>query len=286
MDATLFRLAQALVGNDETAAGLEITVSGPLLRFERSCRIGLTGNFARPRIDGIEVASWRPLLMEAGSELDCGPLRSGMRGYLAVSGGIDVAPVLGSRATDINARIGPNDGRPLQSGDVLPMAASQTGATRSNRWSLDPLPWFDSDASQPIHCIAGRHRAALDDASIRALESDEFTIASDSNRVGFRLDGPVLRLRAALELISEPVSFGTIQLPASGQPIALMAEHPTTGGYPCIAQVAAVDLGRLAQRRPGERVRFAWLSVDEAQARYRAQQREIASLIRTINERL
>ena len=286
MDTNLFRLAQALVGNEGTAAGIEITVIGPLLRFEQACRIALTGDFARPRINGVAIGCWRRLVVEAGSELDCGPLQSGTRGYLAVSGGIDVEPVLGSRATDLNANIGPNAGRQLQAGDVLPTAATRHHPARSNNWSLDPSPWFDSDASHPIHCIAGRHRAALDSESIRALDNEEFRVASDSNRVGFRFDGPTLRLREPFELISEPVSFGTVQLPASGQPIALMAEHPTTGGYPCIAQVAAIDLGRLAQRRPGERVRFAWLSVEEAQARYLAQQRELANLIHAIGERL
>lgn len=285
MDANLFRLAQALAGNEETAAGIEITVTGPLLRFEHACRIALTGDFARPRINGVAAGCWRPLLIHAGSELDCGPLQSGTRGYLAISGGINVVPVLGSRSTDLNACIGANGGRQLQAGDVLPTAAMPMQALRSINWSLDPSPWFDSESSHPIHCIAGRHRAALDNASIRALDSEEFRVASDSNRVGFRFDGPTLRLSEPLEPISEPVSFGTVQLPAGGQPIALMAEHPTTGGYPCIAQVAAIDRGRLAQRRPGERVRFAWLSVQQAQARYLVQQRELASLIRSIGER-
>ena len=285
MDTNLFRLAQALAGNDDAVAGIEITVIGPLLRFERTCRIALTGDFARPRIDGVAVGSWRPLVVEAGSELDCGPLQYGTRGYLAVAGGIDVEPVLGSRATDLNAGIGFNGGRQLRAGDVLPTGFTQHLPSRSSNWSLDPSPWFDSDASHPIHCIAGRHRASLDSKSIRALVNEEFRVASDSNRVGFRFDGPTLRLREPLELISEPVSFGTVQLPASGQPIALMAEHPTTGGYPHIAQIATIDLGRLAQRRPGERVRYAWLSVEQAQARYLAQQRELASLIRAIGER-
>ena len=285
MDMTLFRLALALGGNAAKMAALEITVSGPALRFNNDCRLALTGDFARPKIDGVEVSCWRPLTIEAGAELDCGPLRSGVRGYLAIAGGIAVEPAMGSRATDLNAGIGPNEGRALQAGDVLPMAARPPLPPIRSNWSLDPAPWFDTDASQPIHCIAGRHRDALDTASIDALERDEFSISADSNRVGIRLDGPTLQLREPLELISEPVNFGTIQLPPGGQPIALMAEHPTMGGYPRIAQIAATDLGRFSQRRAGERVRFAWLSVEQAQARYLAQQRELATLIRAIGER-
>lgn len=285
MDPTLFRLAQALAGCNAEMAALEITVTGPLLQFKLGCRLALTGDFARPRIDGVAVGCWRPLTIEAGAQLDCGPLRSGVRGYLAISGGIAVEPVLGSRATDVNGGIGPNCGRALQAGDIVPMAAQPACSVLRSNWSLDPSAWFATDASQPIHCIAGRHRGALDAESINALKREEFNVAVDSNRVGIRIDGPTLRLREPLEPVSEPVNFGTIQLPPGGQPIALMAEHPTMGGYPCIAQIAAVDLGRFAQRRPGERVRFAWLSVDQAQARYLAQQRELANLIRAIGER-
>lgn len=285
MDRTLFRLAQALAGNETGSAALEITITGPILRFDAGCRLALTGDFARPKIDGVAVGCWRPLTIEAGAELDCGPLRTGVRGYLAIAGGIGVAPVLGSRATDLNAGIGPNEGRALQAGVVLPTAPTpQFSVSRSN-WSLDPAPWFDADASQPIHCFAGRGHDALDTASINALEREEFSIGIDNNRVGIRLDGPALRVCEPVELISEPVNFGTVQLPPGGQPIALMAEHPTMGGYPRIAQIAAVDLGRFAQRRTGERVRFAWLSVGQAQARYLAQQRELATLIRAIGER-
>lgn len=285
MDPTLFRLAQALAGCGAESAALEITVIGPVLQFNLGCRLALTGDFARPTIDGVAVGCWRPLTIEAGAELDCGPLRSGVRGYLAIAGGIDVEPVMGSRATDLNAGIGLNGGRALKAGDALPMAASPSFSAPRSNWSLDPSPWFDTDASQPIHCIAGQHREALDAASIDALERDEFTIAVDSNRVGIRLNGQTLNLRESMELISEPVNFGTIQLPPGGQPIALTAEHPTMGGYPRIAQIAAIDLGRFAQRRAGERVRFAWLSVAQAQARYLAQQRELATLFRAIGER-
>ena len=285
MDATLFRLALALAGCKGEMAALEITVTGPVLRFKVGCRLALTGDFARPRINGVEVGCWRPLAIAAGAELDCGTLRSGVRGYLAIAGGIAVAPVMGSRATDLNAGIGANGGRALQAGDVLPMAAKPTRSVSHGNWSIDPSPWFDVDASQPIHCIASRHRDALDAESISALEREEFNIGVGSNRVGVRIDGPTLQLREPLELISEPVNFGTIQLPPSGQPIALMAEHPTMGGYPRIAQIAAIDLGRFAQRRSGERMRFAWLSMERAQARYLEQQRELANLICAIGER-
>jgi antagonist of KipI len=152
-------------------------------------------------------------------------------------------------------------------------------------WSLDPRPWFDPDPAHPIHLIRGAHFDALDGPSRAVLFASEFRIDADSNRVGFRFDGPRLALSAPLELVSEPVATGTLQLPPGGQPIALMAEHPTIGGYPRIGQVAAIDIPRLAQRRPGDTVRFAEIDLATAQTRYLQRERELARLIDQIAER-
>lgn len=286
MDAALLRLAQALVGNADGDAALEITLTGPRLRFPVDSCVALTGDLRNIRINDVPADSWRPLFVPAGSVLDCGRLDRGSRGYLAIAGGIEVAAVLGSRSVDVNAGIGPCGGRALQSGDHLPVRSMPAPTPFRANWSLDPAPWFDDDPGQPIHYIPGRHHEALDDASQRALERDEFRIAAASNRVGLRLDGPDLRLRTPLELISEPVGFGAIQLPAGGQAIVLMAEHPTTGGYPCVGQVAAIDHGRLAQRRLGAPVRFAAITLQQAQSRYLAQQRQLDMLVAAIHERI
>ena len=191
------------------------------------------------------------------------------------------------------------DGRPLRehdrllirnaSADDIVRARDQPPASsppRSGRWSLDPRPWFDTDIASPIHLIRGSHFDALDAASRAALFAKNFRIAAESNRVGFRLDGARLELAAPLELVSEPLAAGTLQLPPGGQPIALMVEHPTIGGYPRIGQIAAVDLARLAQRRPGDPVRFVEIDLDEAQTRYLERERELERLIAAIGERL
>jgi antagonist of KipI len=201
--------------------------------------------------------------------------------------------VLGSASTDVNARLGR---APLRDGDLLHVARS-SGATGVDTrdglpvraigaFSLDPRPWFDPDPSRPIRLAPGRHAGALDAASRDALHAQPFRVTADSNRVGLRLDGPRLALAEALELVSEPVAAGTLQLPPGGQPIALTAEHPTTGGYPRIGQVAAIDLARLAQRRPGDTVRFAAIAIDDAQTRYLAREERLERLCADIAARL
>lgn len=284
MDTASLQLANALVGNGPEAAAIEITVLGPLLEFTRSTRIALCGAELIATLDHAPLAMWRPVDIEAGCVLDASRMRRGARAYLAVAGGIDVARILGSCASDINAGIGHP---PLRNGEVLECGAHPTLTKLSGpAWSLDPRPWFDADPSQPVHLIRGPHFEALDADSRKKLFNAEFRITMDSNRVGFRLEATTLTLQSPLELISEPVTAGSLQLPPSGQPIALMAEHPTTGGYPRIGQVAAIDLPRLAQRRPGDRLRFAEISIDDAQSRYLARRRELALLVGAIRERL
>lgn len=287
MDAPALQLANALLGNEADAAAIEITVIGPTLRFQQATRIALCGAEVEARLDQRPIAMWRPIEVAAGTLLDTSRMRRGARAYLAVAGGIASERVLGSRASDINAGLGASA---LISQQILrcstPNAVLARKQDRYPNWSLDPRPWFDPDPRRPIRLMRGSHFEALDAASRHCLFHSEFRIARDSNRVGFRLEGETLSLQAPLELISEPVSAGTLQLPPSGQAIALMAEHPTTGGYPRIGQIAAIDHARLAQRRPGDSVRFAEIAIDEAQSGYLSQQRELSRLLQAIRERL
>ena len=239
---------------------------------------------------------WQRVDVEAGGVLDIWHARRGARACLAIAGGFVVEPTLGSVSTDVNARLGGVDGRPLREGDRLEStrspardrkpSESRNGVHRDARWSLDPRPWFDADSTHPIQLVRGAHFDALDAASRAALFDAAFRIDKDSNRVGFRLEGPRLALSTPLELISEPRALGPLQLPPGGAPIALMAEHPTIGGYPRIGQIATVDLPRLAQRRPGDTVRFTQIDLDTAQTRYLERERELERLIAAIGERL
>ena len=267
MDDVAARLANALVGNARDAALLEITLVGPTLRCEADTVVALTGAELDARVDGVPLPAWRPVPLARGSVVECRGMRRGARAYFAFAGGIDVAPVLGSRSTDVNAQIGPFGGRALDIGDTLPLGrVDRARPRRAPAWSIAPWRWFDPGSPEPLRILAGAHTDALTGASRAALVAREFRVAVDSNRVGFRLDGPRLALARSLELVSEAVAAGTVQLPPGGQPIVLAAEHPTTGGYPRIAHLVAVDRTRLAQRRPGDALRFSWCAPHDADA--------------------
>jgi len=306
MDPIALRIANALVGNPDDAAALEITLRGPRLQVQRDCVLALAGADLDARSGGEPLPNWRPLLVRGGSEIDTGIARAGARAYLAVRGGFDIVPVLASRSTDVNAHLGPLGGRVLAGGDELPIGTSgrddfermlgklppnsarrgAKGSIVAARWSVDPSPWFEPDPAVPVCVQRGRHFGQLDEHSQTALFDSEFRIGVQSNRVGYRLEGPALALRTPLELISEGVVPGTVQLPPGGQAIVLMAEAPTTGGYPRIAQVAEVDRSRLAQRKPGDRLRFVEISLAEAQSRYLERERALRALFQTIHEHL
>lgn len=293
MDDVAFRLANALVGNDADAAALECALLGPTLRFESPAWIALTGADFGARADTRELPCWQTLEVAAGDTIELGNARRGAVGYLAIAGGIASDRVLGSRATDLGARIGAFGGRALRAGDVLAigaqttLAAADAARTSARRgWSLDPRPWFDADPRHALHVIRGSHFDALDSDSQRAFYAAQFHVGAQSNRVGIRLQGVPLTLEKPLELVSEAVATGTLQLPPGGTPIALAADHPTVGGYPRIGQIAAIDLPRLAQRRPGAAVRFREIDRDDAQTRYLLRERELARLCEAITQRL
>ncbi|MEO9090450.1 MAG: biotin-dependent carboxyltransferase family protein [Rhodanobacter sp.] len=292
MDVPAWRLANALVGNHDGEAALECTLLGPTLRFEHAAWVALTGAPIQAHIGGFELPSWTACHLPAGSVLRLGGMTIGCRSYLAVRGGIDVAPVLGSRSIDLHARLGYAARRPLQAGDMLPVGhadvAHRQDATDTVQvlpWGLDPQPWFDF-ASESITLLHGSHWAQLDDDSREHLYGARFHVHTDSNRTASRLDGQTLRLRSPLELISEATLPGTVQLPPSGQPIVLMVEAPVTGGYPRIGQIAAVDLSRLAQRRPGDAVCFRHDTLAHAIVRLAEREAALGALLENIAQRL
>jgi len=270
MDELSHRLANLAVGNDENDATLELTMLGPTLRFERDAVLAWGGADLSPTLDGAALPALTATAARAGATLQFARRVAGLRAYLAVQGGYAIAPVMGSASTYARAGLGGHDGRLLRKGDRIalkPNGAAHVppplpaGVLRALRVQEAATP----DAA--IRVLRGREWEHFDAAARQLLLAQTWRIGSQSDRMGYRLEGASALERAVRgDILSEPVSFGTMQVPPDGQPIVLMAERQTTGGYPKIAQVASVDLPRLAQRAPGEPVRFALIELAEAQA--------------------
>ncbi len=272
VDAYSLAVANRLAGNPVDAAVLEITLAGPTLRLHRAATIAICGAAIDAHVDGVALPGWRPVALQAGSTIVMGPCRVGARAYLVVDGGIDVPAVLGSRSTDLRAGFGGFEGRALRAGDRLELGVPRLAVDHGDsvsiaRWWIDPAP--DLDLRLPPMEVAGGIPVRVlsgSDATVPvdALHAREFTVDAASNRQGLRLRGDVLRIADPRERISEPVVPGTVQLPPDGQPIVLLADAQTVGGYPRIGHVIAADLPRLGQLRAGQRLRF--VAVDDRQA--------------------
>ena len=278
VDHVAFRLANILVGNDPNEGALELTLSGPAIRFDHSVLIALCGGDFAPTIDGEAVPLRRPVVIEAGRVLSCAHARAGARGYLAIAGGIDIPPVLGSLSTTPVASLGGLEGRALRAGDTIPLrrtemkkivAGSNEWIGRGNgfshaRWGIWPgaLPHYSAHPS--LRIVAGEWLDRLaPQARTRFLEGI-FTVSSRSDRIGSRLNGPRIDPPPAEMLLSEGTATGAIQLPSDGNPIILLNDHGTTGGYPVIAHVIFADLPLLAQVPPGGTIRFELVPLADA----------------------
>ena len=278
MDRHAARLVNLLVGNDDSSALLEVTLTGPTLRFGGATAVAIGGADFGATLDDEPVARWKTIRVVAGSTLELRAARDGCRAYIAIAGGIDVPVVLGSRSTCLVASFGGYQGRALRAGDELAIGASRADPPRrSLAASLRPV------YRSTIRLVAGEHLALLDDGSRAALFGGRFAVSPRSDRMGYRLDGERLALREPVELLSGGVPAGAVQLPPGGAPIVLMADHQTTGGYPIVAHVASVDLGSVAQLRPGDAIAFSEISLDEAQRLYLERERSIDALRRTLH---
>lgn len=300
MDLFSHRVANILVGNAADEATIEITLLGPRLRFEHASLIALSGADLSPAIDGQSAPEGKAIRVRAGAVLDFGAAVSGCRCYLGIHGGFDVPVVMGSRSTYETAGLGGLHGRALREADRLPVGAANgapyPGLTReleatgrgfcAPKWAVNQHNEDLSRTPQIVRIVAGRHWEAFPPAAHSVLTQSEFRIAPDSNRMGCRLEGQTPLRGGPTQTLSEAVTFGSIQIPSSGNPIVLMADRQTVGGYPKIAEVAAVDLHLLAQMRPGDRLRFVHISLTQAQALWLKREQEILAIGEAVNLRL
>ncbi|MBG9771625.1 biotin-dependent carboxyltransferase family protein [Brevibacillus laterosporus] len=284
MDPLALRIANMLVGNAEQLATLEMTLTGAELAFEHDSLIAITGADLSFTINGERLPMWRPIFVRSGTVVKGGGCRTGCRAYLAIAGGIEVEQVLGSRSTYARAGMGGYQGRSLQAGDYISVGepANVTHAFLEkwyNRLAKQTSlrSWTSVDWSVSADCLAtyrrnpqvrisrGTHFSLFTSESQQNLFQSSYKITPQSDRMGYRLQGAMLDLVEPIELLSEAVAFGTIQVPAEGYPIILLADRQTTGGYPRIGQVATVDLPILAQMKPGEEIMFTEIERDESE---------------------
>jgi antagonist of KipI len=259
-DAHALRLGNLLLGNDEGAAALEATLVGPELLFEEAALVVLAGAPFGAQLDGAPIAAWETVAIPAGGRLAVGRAFSGARGYVCVRGGLEVPAVLGSRATDVATGFGGLNGRPLRAGDRLSLGPARGGA-RGRRADAAAARW--SGPRRRLRVTPGPQEEWFGEDALSAFVSRSFRVSASSSRTGVRLEGEPLAAPAR-SFVTEGVVAGAIQVPPAGLPIALLVEHPSTGGYPKIGSVISADLSALAQLRPGEEVRFARVSFEEA----------------------
>ncbi|MGH8078650.1 MAG: biotin-dependent carboxyltransferase family protein [Lysobacter sp.] len=282
LDAEAAAMANRLVGNADNAAVLELTLLGPTLQLLQPTRVAICGaevgaSFEDRRGKRIEIAGGRRVDLPTGV-LHLGAVHDGLRAWVAFSGGIDAPVILGSRSTDLRGGFGGHQGRALQRGDSLVQGPSPTlncVTPSMTKWWIDPI---DHDHDSPVRFVASQHPAAA------RLEGSHWHVSARSNRQGLRLEGDRLCVTNG-EAVSAAVAPGTVQLPPDGEPIVLLADAQTVGGYQRLGYVIAADLPRLAQWKPGQRLQLKSVDANAAAALLLARRARYARLRRAIADR-
>ena len=267
-DALSFRIANLLVGNDENAPALEMTLVGATLEFEENAVVAITGAECECQSGPDRMPLNAAFELHAGAVLQCGSMVVGARCYLAVQGGFDVPLVMGSASTLTAAHLGGFQGRRLQRGDVLPIRPRRGSKVRSLRSAALDAKHLDG----ALRVTQGAQQDWFAPEAFEKLLSSTYVVSEQSDRTGLRLKGAAVRPREQAELLTDGIPLGAIQVPPDGQPIILFVDQQTTGGYPKIANVIAADMHRVGQLRPRDQVRFAELTIAEAVRMLREQE--------------
>ena len=261
IDRAAFVVANRLAGNADGAAGLECTVIGPRFVAEVPCAIAVTGAAMPLTVNGAEAPAWTTLILEPGDVVKLGAARAGVRAYVALAGGVDVPAVLDSRSTYVRGRLGGLDGRALRKDDRLALFAAPRPSVRRARERAR-----SAFADEPeIRVVLGPQADRFTDDGLRTFLGSAYEMLPQSDRMGARLRGPRIAHTAGHDILSDGIALGSIQVPGDGQPIALLVDRQSTGGYTKVATVCSFDIGRVGQVKPGHRLRFRAVELGEAQ---------------------
>lgn len=297
MDFFAHRIANILVGNEEGEGTLEITLMGPKILINEDTLISICGADLSPKINETPVSMWRPIYVKKGSTLSFGKSNIGTRTYVAFAGSFNVEEIMGSKSTYLRAEIGGYEGRQLKKGDILQLKKPSKRALEImndiigdiNKSGFGYPKWFISKKILPdykshpiVRIIRGGEFNYFSAESKERLFGSKFTITPQSDRMGYRLNGASLKTKEKIEMISEAVALGTIQVPDDGNPIILLADRQTSGGYPKIGQVISVDIPVVAQLKPGDSISFYEVSLEEAQKLYIEREQNIEDIKRTL----
>jgi antagonist of KipI len=284
LDLVALRVLNALVANEAHAAVLEVASGVVRLEFSDPRLIAWSGGEYEVRVGQALLPAGHVTAVDQDEEISFAGPKEGFRAWLAISGGIDVPEILGSRSTDVRAHFGGWQGRPLQDGDEIPLGSHSSrsiallnglGRPGVADWSA-PFEWTHSSAALPVlHFVRGKDWESFDQPSRSGFSGTTFSVAPESDRMGVRLRGELVRCNDVGDLVSDAVAPGTIQVPPDGQPILLLGDCQTIGGYPKLAHVISTDLPRAAQLRPGEGVMFQEVSLADAHARLGQLERDL-----------
>src|SRR5215471_749083 len=273
-DGLSLRIANRLVGNDEYAAALEITLLGPTLEFERTATVAVSGAVCDCKVGRYRAPQNTAIEVSAGGILQCGSVRDGARAYLAIRGGVDVPLVMGSASTDLRGAFGGMDGRRLREGDVL--AVGTRAVARPRRLRVGALD--QSRKAEPVRVTRGAQNEWFGETEYAKFLASPYMVSEKSDRAGLRLRGEATAPRERKQLLTDGIPLGAIQVPQDGQPIVLFVDQQTTGGYPKIANVIAADMHRLGQLCAREEVRFADVAMSGAVEALREQEQWLTEI--------
>ncbi|KJS12893.1 MAG: hypothetical protein JL56_10650 [Desulfotomaculum sp. BICA1-6] len=272
MDPFALQVGNLLLGNDIAEAAFEINYLGPVMEVLKDALIVVSGGNLSPVIDGNPLPMWEVACIRKGQVLGFGKIKNGCRAYVAVAGGIDVPVIMGSKSTFLRGKMGGFKGRQLLPGDIL-----STSSINANIWKRmgQRLPARlipNYDVIEPIRVVMGPQDNYFTATALNTFLTSKYTVGMESDRMGYRMEGPKLMHKNTADIISDGVPLGAIQVPGSGTPIILMADRQTTGGYTKIATVISIDIPALAQLKPGNSIYFNRITVDKAQQLWRQQQ--------------
>ncbi len=281
MDSYSHRLANILVGNDQYQAVLEVTMLGPQIEFLEQMVIAVTGGDLSPALNGTAIPMWESILVQNGDRLALQGLRTGARSYIAFSGGIDVPVVMGSKSTYTRGSIGGHQGRVLKADDILEIGDPTENLHRLKGRKIPSryIPVYPGTVEARV--ITGPQDDCFTSKGMDTFLSGQYVVTNECDRMGYRLDGQKIEHRQGGDIISDGIAMGAVQVPSHGQPIIMMADRQTTGGYTKIANIISVDLPKIAQAKPGDKIKFTKVTINQAHQLLRGMEDEISDILKS-----